>query len=163
MKAPIPDPAIDSIVENLFYALPVIHKRLMRIDPPNLNCGIRLSRLHVGTLAMLHDGSSSISEIANSFLIPKSQMSYLIDRLVTAGLVERIPGIADRRVTNVALTGLGQTVFRQCDDYLKNNVREMLAALTPGELQELAESLIKLKEIGPKLNHPPQKVQYPES
>jgi DNA-binding MarR family transcriptional regulator len=142
---------IDAIVENLFYAIPVIHKRLMRIDPPNLNCGIRLSRLHVGTLAMLHEGSSSISEIANTFLIPKPQMSYLIERMTEAGLLERNPSTSDRRVTRVTLTPKGEETFRQCDRYLKNNVRDMLAGLSAKELEEFSESLIKLKEIGPKL------------
>jgi DNA-binding MarR family transcriptional regulator len=142
---------IDSIVENLFYAIPVIHKRLMRIDPPNLDCGIHLSRLHVGTLAMLNDHTASISEIANTFLIPKSQMSYLIDRMVKAGLVERLPNSIDRRVTDMALTPRGKETFNQCDEYIKNNVRQMLSALTPKELEEFSESLVKLKELGPKL------------
>lgn len=142
---------IDSIVENLFYAIPVIHKRLMRIDPPHLNCGIHLSRLHVGTLAMLHDSSASISEIANTFLISKPQMSYLIERMVRAGLVERTPSAEDRRVTNVSLTPKGQAAFEQCDRYIKSNIRDMLSALSPKELEEFSESLIKLKEIGPKL------------
>jgi DNA-binding MarR family transcriptional regulator len=143
--------SIDSIVENLFYAIPVIHKRLMRIDPPNLNCGIRLSRLHVGTLAMAHHSTCSISEIANTFFIPMSQMSYLIDHMVDAGLVERTRSAADRRVTNISLTAKGRKTFEECDKYLKNNVREMLSALTPEELDDFSDSLIKLKEIGPKL------------
>jgi DNA-binding MarR family transcriptional regulator len=142
---------IDLIVENLFYALPVIHKRLMRIEPPNLNCGMHLSRLHMGTLAVLHENIASISEIANTFLIPKSQMSYIIDRMVEAGLVERIASPDDRRVTNVALTPKGQATFQQCDAYIKNNVREMLSALTANDLEDFLESLIKLKAIGPKL------------
>ena len=144
---------IDAIVENLFYAIPVIHKKLMKIDPPSVRCGIHLSRLHIGTLAMLNENNVSISEIANTFLIPKSQMSYLIDRMVKAGLVERTPDVHDRRVTNVVLTPKGKETFQQCDEYIKNNVRGMLASLTPKELEEFLESLIKLKEIGPKLDH----------
>ena len=109
---------IDSIVENLFYALPFIRKKLMRIDPPHLSCGLHLSRLHVGILAMLHDGPSSISDIANTFLIPKSQMSCLLDRMVEAGLVNRTRSESDRRVTNVVLTVKGDQIFRQCDEYI---------------------------------------------
>jgi DNA-binding MarR family transcriptional regulator len=122
---------IDNIVENLFYALPIIHKKLMRIDPPDLNCGIRISRLHVGVLARLSEDKVSLSEIANTFLIPNPQMTYLIDRMVEAGLVERIPSKQDRRVINLALTPKGQETFKQCDRYIKNNVRDMLSGLTP--------------------------------
>lgn len=144
---------IDNIVENLFYAIPVIHKKLMKIDPPNLHCGIRISRLHVGTMAMLNENTASISEIANTFLIPKPQMTYLIDRMVKAGLVIRTSNTHDRRVTDLILTPKGQETFKQCDEYIKNNVRGILSRLTLKELEELSESLEKLKEIGPKLGH----------
>jgi DNA-binding MarR family transcriptional regulator len=144
---------IDTIVENLFYAIPVIHKRLMKIDPPNLDCGIRLSRLHIGIMAILSENSVPISDIANTFLIPRPQMTYLIDRMFKAGLVERTSNPLDRRVTDLALTLKGQDTFRQCDKYIKNNVRNMLSSLTEKELEDFSESLIKLKEIGPKLNH----------
>jgi MarR family transcriptional regulator, 2-MHQ and catechol-resistance regulon repressor len=142
---------IDNITDNLFYAIPVMHKRLMRIDPPDLDCGLRLSRLHIGTLGMLSEGTCSISEIANTFFIPKSQMSYLIERMVQAGLLERTPNRRDRRVTDVTLTARGRAVFKQCDEYLKHNVRTLLSTLTPGELNDLSDSLVKLKEIGAKL------------
>ena len=142
---------VDNIVETLFYAFPIIHKKLMRIDPPDLHCGIRLTRLHVGILAMLNESTSSISEIANAFLIPNPQMTYLIDRMLEAGLVERISNPRDRRVTDLVLTGKGKETFRLCDDYIKNNVRGMLSFLTGKELDELLESLTKLKQIGPKL------------
>jgi MarR family transcriptional regulator, organic hydroperoxide resistance regulator len=144
---------IDTIVENLFYALPVIHKRLMRIDPPKLESGLRLTRLHVGILAALHDEESATeSEIANNFLTPKSQMSHLIDRMTGDGLVERTGDKNDRRITRVKLTERGKQVFVECDQAIKNNVRTMLSSLTQSELTDLAESVAKLKEIGPKLD-----------
>lgn len=145
------DNVIDAIADNLFFAIPVMHKRLMKIDPPDLDCGLRLSRLHIGTLAMLSENTCSISEIASTFFMPKSQMSYLIERMVENGLVLRTPNIRDRRVTDVSMTAKGRMVFKQCDEYLKQNVRAMLSTLTRQELTDLADSLVKLREIGPKL------------
>ena len=144
--------SIDTIVDNLFYALPVIHKRIMRIDPPDIDCGIHLSRLHISIMVMLKEKSSTISEIASSFLMPKSQISNLITSMVNAGLLERARSSQDRRVTDIHLTSKGQITFDQCDKHLKDNVREILASLTPKELEELSESLIILKKIGPKLD-----------
>jgi DNA-binding MarR family transcriptional regulator len=144
---------IDTIVENLFYAIPVIHKRLMKIDPPDIKCGIHISRLHIGILALLNENIVPISEIASTFLIPKPQMTYLMNQLVKAGLVERTSDIHDRRITNVVLTPRGKKTFQRCDEYLKNNVRIMLACLTEKELEELSTSLKKLKEIGSKLGN----------
>jgi DNA-binding MarR family transcriptional regulator len=141
----------DSIVENLFYALPVIHKRLMKIDPPDIDCGIHISRLHVGIMAVLHEDKAPISEVADIFLIPRPEMTYLIHRMEKAGLVARIPDDNDRRITNVALTPRGRDIFRRCDVHIKNNVRNMLAELTEKELEEFSLSLKKLKEIGPRL------------
>jgi DNA-binding MarR family transcriptional regulator len=147
------DKTIDMIVENLFYALPVIHKRLMRIDPPQLESGLRLSRLHAGILKELHDETSaSESELASVFLTPRSQMSHLIDRMTQEGLVKRAVDRNDRRVTRVRLTEHGQQIFEVCDHNIKNNMRLMLSSLTQAELTDLAESVAKLKEIGPKLD-----------
>lgn len=142
---------VNAIVENLFYALPVIHKKLMRIDPPDINCGIRLSRQYCGILAMLSQNICSISEIANTLLIPNPQMTYLIDQMVKAGLVVRSVNAIDRRVKDIALTPKGKEVFLQCDEHLKSNVRSMLTDLTENDLAELSDSLIKLRKIGPKL------------
>ena len=144
--------SIDTIVDNLFYALPVIHKRIMRIDPPDIDCGIRLSRLHIGIMVRLNEKGSTISEIANSFLMPKSQISCLIKSMVAAGLLERVRSSSDRRTIDMKLTSRGKAIFDQCDIHLKDNVRKMLASLTPKELEELSESLIILKKIGPKLD-----------
>jgi DNA-binding MarR family transcriptional regulator len=142
---------IDSIVENLFYAFPIIHKKLMKIDPPQVICDIRLSRLHIGILAVLTENTCPISEIADTFLIPKPQMTYLIDQMVKAGLVERSINAQDRRAKDIILTSKGKEIFRQCDEHIKNNVKEMLSSLTEKELSELAESLSKLREIGPRM------------
>jgi DNA-binding MarR family transcriptional regulator len=147
------NPSINTIVDNLFYALPVIHKRIMRIDPPNIDCGIRLSRLHIGIMVRINEKSSTISDIASSFLMPKSQISNLITSMVNAGLLERARSSQDRRVTDICLTPKGQAIFDQCDKHLKDNVRKILASLTSKELEELLESLIILKKIGTKLDN----------
>ena len=144
--------SIDTIVDNLFYALPVIHKRIMRIDPPDIDCGIRLSHLHIGIMVRLNEKGSTISEIANALLMPKSQISCLIKSMVEAGLLERARSSSDRRTIDMKLTAKGKSIFDQCDKHLKDNVREILSSLTPKELEELSESLIILKKIGPKLD-----------
>jgi MarR family 2-MHQ and catechol resistance regulon transcriptional repressor len=143
--------SIDNIVENLFYALPVIHKRLMKIDPPDIRCGIHLSRLHIGIMAFLSENAAPISEVADTFLVPRPQMTYLINLMEKAGLVKKIPDKHDRRITNATLTPKGQKIFKVCDEHIKNNVRTMLAELTEEELKEFSLSLKKLKEIGPRL------------
>jgi MarR family transcriptional regulator, 2-MHQ and catechol-resistance regulon repressor len=143
---------IDDIVENLFFALPVIHHRLMKIEPPRIKCGIRLSRQHFGILAMTHEDSFPISEIAATFLISKPRMTLLVNQMEKAGLIKRIGCPDDRRITNIALTPKGKSVFRRCDEYIKNNVRDILSDLAEKELEDLNKSLKILREIGPRFD-----------
>jgi MarR family transcriptional regulator, organic hydroperoxide resistance regulator len=143
---------IDNIVESLFYAIPVIHKRLMRIDPPDIDCGLRITRQHIGILVMLQQARSPITEIATTFLIPKPRMTYLVKQMTVAGLIKRNTDARDRRRTNIALTVKGKKVFRQCDEHIKNNVKELLSGLTEKELEDLSVSFKKLKEIGPRFS-----------
>ena len=94
-----------------------------------------------------------ISEIVRNFFIPKPQMTYLIKQLVSAGLVERHSNLNDRRKIKIYLTAGGKETFQQCDEYLKNNIRNKLAHLTGKELKEISSALMKLKEIGTKLEN----------
>jgi len=124
----------------------------MKIDLPRIKCGIRLSRQHFGILAMVHEGPFPISEIAATFVIPKPRMTYLVDQMEKAGLIKRSGCPDDRRITNIALTPKGEDVFRYCDEYIKNNVRDILADLTEQELDDLNKSLKILRKIGPRFD-----------
>lgn len=56
---------IDSVAQNMFYALPLIKKRLLHMDMVQKEHGTPLS--HVQVLAMLQDvGTMSVSEISRS-------------------------------------------------------------------------------------------------
>jgi DNA-binding MarR family transcriptional regulator len=142
---------IDSIVENLFYALPVLHKRIMKISPPDFARGIHISRIHFGILVALHHRQSPVTEIANLFLISKPQMTFIMNQMLAAGLVKRTVNLHDRRIKDTVLTAKGEEVFQQCDNYIKNNVKSLFSGLTEKELGDLAASLQILKEIGPRL------------
>lgn len=140
---------LDDIIEDLFYVLPIIHKKLLKIDAARLPVGVSLSRLHIGIMGISREeGPLPISEIAARLLIPKPQMTLLINHLVKAGLVEKRSDERDRRVSDIALTAEGRTVLERCDQYLEDNVREKLGFLGEEDLAELSLSLRKLKDIG---------------
>jgi DNA-binding MarR family transcriptional regulator len=142
---------VDSIIENLFYVLPVVRKKLLKIEPQYIDRNIKISRLHLGIMGILSKKSMPVSEIAKRFLISKPQMTYLINQLVKAGLVERQSNAEDRRVTDISLTSRGRIVLKQCQETFKNNLREQLSYLNGQELEGLAQSLIKIREIGNRL------------
>jgi DNA-binding MarR family transcriptional regulator len=139
---------VDNIVENLLNVLPIIEKKLLKIDSLYVNCEIRLSRLHVGIMGTIYHEQLPISGIAKKFLIPKPQMTLLINHLVDAGIVTRTPNKDDRRVTDLMLTEKGNAILKRCDKYLKNNVKKQLYHFSETEVEELALSLKKLREVG---------------
>lgn len=141
------DEILDSVVESLFGALPIIHRRLLRIDFEGLNEDI--SRHHIMIMRILdRRGTLHVSEIARSLLISNPQMSHSIDRLIGLGLVERQPDATDRRVVNVALTGGGKAVLDQCYELVRENVKRQLSCLDDQEIEALSVSLNKLGRIG---------------
>ena len=140
---------LDTVIENLFFVLPIIHKKLLKVEPPDISQDIHLSRLHVGILGVLGvENRLPISEIAKRFLIAKPQMTLLINQLINAGMVERQSNTKDRRITDITLTEKGKTIFKQCEDFLQANFREQLSFLSEKELEDLSLSLLKLREIG---------------
>jgi DNA-binding MarR family transcriptional regulator len=141
--------AVNSILENLFQILPIIHKKLLRMDMGGVTGD--LSRLHIAIMGMLGNRSLPISEIGTRLVVPKSQMTRLVDQLVSSGIVEREPDTKDRRVINISLTDHGHAVLRECREKVKQNIRNKISRLTKDELVEFSEALVKLKDIGAKL------------
>jgi len=141
--------AVDDILENLFRILPIIHKKLLRMDLGGV--AANLSRLHLAIMGILSEGSLTVTEIARVLVIPKSQMTHLIDHLVNQGIVTRHPNAKDRRVIDVSLTDHGKVMLKKCRGLVKQNIRNRLSCLTAEELVALSDALVKIKDIGAKL------------
>ena len=131
---------IDSVAQNMFYALPLIKKRLLHMDIVQKEHGTPLS--HVQVLAMLQDvGMMSVSEISRRLGIAKPNITPLVDRLIHDGLVERQRDEKDRRVVNIRicpdgvekLSAIRMTLVEQVDDWSGDFSRS--------ELKELNKSL----------------------
>jgi len=141
--------AIDSILDNLFQVLPIVHKKLLRMDMGGVTGN--LSRLHLAIMGMLGEGSLPISEIGMRLVAPKSQMTRLVDQLVGLGIAVRQPDARDRRVINISLTDHGRAVLRERRELVKKSIRGKISCLTSAELATLSDALMKLKDIGAKL------------
>jgi len=140
---------IDHILENLLLILPVFHKRLLRIDLSGVTGN--LTRLHLGIMRMLNEGGMTVSELARVSMVPKPQMTHLVDQLVRLGIVERRPDATDRRVINLALTEHGRALLGDLKRKVRENIKNSLAGLTPEELAQMAQALETLRSIGTRL------------
>jgi DNA-binding MarR family transcriptional regulator len=114
---------------------------------------VDITPLHFEIIRLLEEeGTLHVAEIGERLQIAKAQMTQLIDKLVTLNIVERKIDTADRRMTNIRLTNHGRTVLEKDKNTLINAIRESMSYLTDKELEELSDSLRKLRDILSKLN-----------
>jgi len=142
-------PVTNAILEDMIQILPIFHKRLLRMDLGGVTGG--LTRLHLAALETLSRGNMSVTELANSVMMTKPQMTHIIAQLVEQGNVERHPDGKDRRVVNLSLTRRGRLLLEESRRKVQEKVKEALAGLTADDLIAMRGALETLKGIGAKL------------
>ena len=123
-----------------------INRKVLRVAFAKVGEDISIPHFEIMVL-LQENGTQHIAEIGEKLLIPKSQMTPLIDRLVSLQIVERRTDENDRRLTNILLTDKGKAVLKEKDRTLRVNFRVKLSHLTDEELKELSVSLRRLREI----------------
>ena len=140
---------IDRILENMFVIMLITHKKMLRMDlggrPDNL------TRLHLAVMGELGQNNTTMSELANTLMMTKPQLTHLVDSLVSQGIVERRPDEKDRRVINLALTDKGRILLEEAKLKVKENTKNRLATLTSEELDQMSTALETLRNIVGKL------------
>ena len=84
---------------------------------------------------------SSITQIAENLCVSKQQMTAIIDKLLSAGFIEKKRGLSDRRCSIVSLTEKGHKVLAEQDEKVRLRFTERLAALSIGQRESFAQSL----------------------
>ena len=138
-----------SISENIFQVTPLLKKRLSRMSTFQSKYGLPMS--HFQVLALLEERESmSISEISDYFDIAKPNITPLVDRLVNAGLVDRVRSTTDRRVVNVVIQKEGRKRLREIRASLVAGIENWGSSLSMDDFRALNESLetvVKLLEM----------------
>lgn len=91
---------------------------------------------------LLHKGALPIGEIGGRILRASGSMTYVTDKLVQRGLVQRRPSDADRRVVLAQLTDEGRALIETVFPEHAATIRDLMQGLTPEE-QETAADLLK--------------------
>jgi DNA-binding MarR family transcriptional regulator len=99
----------------------------------------------------LGQNNTTMSELANTLMMTKPQLTHLVDSLVSQGIVERRPDEKDRRVINLALTEKGRALLKEMKLKVKENTKKRLASLTTEELSQMSTALETLRNIVIKL------------
>ena len=94
----------------------------------------------------------SQSELAEQLGVEGATMVAMVDRLVNAGLINRVPSNVDRRVKHVVLTAAGIELYGAVKVEADGVRRELLSKIDPAKLgiaTEVLESLRGMIDAAP--------------
>lgn len=95
-------------------------------------------------LAAAEEGTPTQLALARKLGLDRTVMTYLLDELVTEGLVERRPDPADRRARQIHLTVAGRAQLCDLERRLREVEEHLLAPLEAAERDQLRELLARL-------------------
>ena len=145
---------LDSVTEDLLSIPPIIFREVRRklLRMALINMDMAISPIHIGIMKQLDEaGTLHVAEIGERLQIARPQMTHLIDKLADLGIVKRHTDKTDRRMINIVLTDKGKTTLKEHDSGIKKAMRETLSVFTDKELDDLSDSLRKLRDLLSKL------------
>ncbi len=92
--------------------------------------------------ALYHRGAMLLGEVQRRILVSSGGITFLVDRLVAKGLVERQECPSDRRARYAALTAEGEALIARIFPQHAAMIERVVGALSPEE-QAAAASLLK--------------------
>ncbi len=117
--------------------------------------------LHVLGWLRSKGGPVSMSDLACASFISKPNLTIMIDRLCSDGLVERSADPNDRRIVNVALTEEGVNFLIRHKEEVAKFIEGRLALLKDADLERLKHALDELVDLlntlGEKQGQPAEK------
>jgi len=145
---------LNSVTEDLLSIPPIIFREIRRklIRTAMINIDLDISPVHFGIMRQLREtGTLHVAEIGERLQLARPQMTHLIDKLAGLGLVERHTDTTDRRMIKIVLTDKGKTTLEAHDSHIRKAMRDTLSCFTDKELDDLSDSLRKLRDLLSKL------------
>ncbi|RRJ63780.1 MarR family transcriptional regulator [Paenibacillus oralis] len=100
---------------------------------------------------LYYKGSQPIQQIGAKLLLQSGNVTYVIDKLETAGLLHRTPCPRDRRVIYAELTSKGQALMDQLYPEFANRIDYALSGLNDEEKNTMIDLLKKMGREAEKL------------
>jgi len=145
---------LDSVADDLLSIPPIIFREVRKklLRTALINMDVDISPVHIGIMKQLSEaGTLHVAEIGERLHIARPQMTHLIDKLADLGIVERHTATADRRMVNIMLTKKGKNTLEEHDRNIRKAMRDTLSGFTDKELDDLSDSLRKLRDLLSKL------------
>lgn len=124
----------------------IIRSKVIKTALSDFKAG--MTPLHYEIIRLLEDEDSlHCSEIGRRLHIAKAQMTGLIDKLVSNGMVERSTDDTDRRMIRVRLTANGKAFLKDQKMSVTNAISMAMMGLSEKELTELSVSINKIRDF----------------
>ena len=105
--------------------------------------GYTLAQVHTIEVLGVH-GQMRMKELADKLGITTGTLTVQVDKLVIAGLIERLPHIVDRRAIVVALTDKGQQIHLRHNQLHLDLVKDLTINVESEEEEKLIATLTKM-------------------
>ena len=135
---------------NAWAAFLTAHKALETILNRELEsaCGLPLTWFDaLAQLRMAPGQRLTMTQLASALLFSKSGLTRLVDRMVEAGLLQRLARPGDRRSLHIALTDAGEEKYRQAlPIHLAHVNRHFAAYIEDGEARAVESALSRMAD-----------------
>lgn len=136
--------------ETLFHLIPLLEKRFFRTVAQQSKTGLSPMQMHALLLLKEHS-ACTMTALAGEMLMPKQQVTPIIDKLVKEKYVQREYDSVDRRIIRIRLTPLGLDLLEK-DRLTKLSVIDAkLSHLTESDLQSLHDAATTFSQLIQKL------------
>ena len=154
MDSTVREEILEKVAIDSLSIPPLIFREIRRklIKTALADIDVDITPLHFEILRLLEKGGKlHVAEIGEKLHVAKAQMTHLIDKLADLNMIERKTDIADRRTINITLTGRGRALLEEHKNRLVHTAMETMSGLTDEELEDLANTLNKLRDLLSKL------------
>ena len=100
-------------------------------------------------IARADGGQVSMSSLAQQVALTTGGVTRLLDRMIAADLVERVPCSSDRRVSFAALTGHGRQTLEAAAQWHAHELRAVFAPFSRADISTLDRLLDQLRVTRP--------------
>jgi DNA-binding MarR family transcriptional regulator len=140
-----PDPTSAAAVDDAAHALLAVW------DGARERATTRLSGSQLGALLVVEDAEGvNLRTLAGRLRMILSSASRLCDRLVAAGMIERVPGRSDRREIALFLTPSSRQLLQELRAARRDALGRVLVRMTPAGRTALLRGLAEFAEaVGP--------------
>lgn len=100
-------------------------------------------------------GPMNISRLGGRLEVIPSTAMRMVDRLATAGMLERLADAGSRRETLIALTDAGRRVVQEVTERRRAEIARIVSTMPPAQRVELVGALRAFTEAGEEPPAPP--------